>query len=88
MKFAKLEKVDNLKKFIKDNFEIDLPVSGGWGQSIEDAVIIENSQMPTKQIEHIFATIKANITMNLMLPKEERYGGINLKEIKREWRDR
>ncbi len=87
MKFAKLERVDNLKEFIKDNFEVELPVSGGWGDSIEEAVEIKDANMPIKQIEHIFATIKANIQMHLLLPKKDRFGGINLKEIKRESKD-
>jgi len=84
LKFAKLDRVDNLQEFIKDNFEVELPVSGGWGESKEEAVEIKDAKMPIKQIEHIFATIKANIQMHLLLPKEDRFGGINLKEVARE----
>ena len=87
MNFPKPSRVENLKKFIKDNFEVELPVSGGWGYSEDDIVFIEQSNLPIKQIEHIFATIRANISMNLLLPKEDKYGGINLKEKSREEKD-
>ena len=87
MKFDKLENVDNLKRFVKDNFEVDLPISGGWGYSKDDATEISKNPMPLKQIEHIFATVRTNIEMHLMLPKKDRFGGINLKEISRNTED-
>ena len=87
MKFDKLENIENLKQFVKDNFEVDLPIDGGWGYSLDDATEIAKNPMPTKQIEHIFATVRTNIEMYLMLAKKDRFGGINLKEINRDTKD-
>ncbi len=80
MQLPKLEKVEDLRSFIKESFDVELPVEGGWGESKEEPTIIPSSN---PQIEFIFATIKANLLYNILQPKEQKFGGINLKEKKR-----
>jgi hypothetical protein len=33
--------MESLKEILNDTFEIDLPIAGGYGNSVEDAIIIE-----------------------------------------------
>jgi len=76
--FKKVEPVDNIKDVIKDIFDVELDVSGGWGYENNNALVIEELHIPIDQFIHMFATIRANIEMNLTLEEEQRYGGINL----------
>ena len=84
MKFNKLDPVDDLQSFIRQHFDIDLPVKGGWGYDADaPVVVLPHPTLPKNQIEQIFATILANIEMNLMFEKGEGFSGINVKEISR-----
>jgi len=83
-KFEQLKSDNDLKEVIKAAFDADLSVSGDWGYTQELATIIESSEVPVKQLEHMIASMRTYIEMNMILPKEERYGSINLNEIHRE----
>ena len=77
--FQTIEKVDSIKKVIKNLFDVDLNVSGGWGYDEKSATVVESlDDAHIEQFLHMFASIRANIEMNATLDEEERYGGINL----------
>ncbi len=78
IEFKPIEHVDNIKKVIKNVFDVELNITGGWGYDNNSAVIIEKLDIPMDQFIHMFATMRANIEMNLTLEEDERYGGINL----------
>jgi len=86
MEFEKLELKDgeSIKEIIKTAFDMELPISGGWGYTKEEATIVEDSSMPLSQLEFIFASMRATLQMSITKPKEKRYGGINVKEIEKE----
>lgn len=85
MKFNRLDPIDDLQAFIQQHFEVELPVKGGWGYDADAPVVVSpHPTLPVAQIEQIFATILANIEMNLMFEKGEGFAGINVKEIARE----
>jgi len=72
------------KELIKSVFDADISVSGGWGYSLEDATIIEDQNIPIKQLEHTIASMRTHLEMSITQEKDNRYGGINLKEIDRQ----
>jgi len=82
--FQSLDHTDDLKKILHTAFDSDLPVSGSWGYTQEDATVIKPSDIPLNQIQHVFASMRAYVEMNMTLPEEERYGSINVNEQKRE----
>ncbi|HSR74051.1 MAG TPA: hypothetical protein VLL31_04340 [Sulfurovum sp.] len=82
--FKQLKSDNDLKEVIKSAFDADLAISGAWGYTKELATIIESSNVPLKQLEHMLASMRAYIEMNMTLPPEERYGSINLNETARE----
>ncbi len=82
--FEPLKSENDLKEVIKAAFDADLPVSGAWGYTQAHATIIESTDVPLKQLEHMLASMRTYIEMNMTLPEEERYGSINLNETMRE----
>ena len=84
MEFEKLKSGDEIKKVLKEAFDMELPVSGDWGYDKDTPLVIEKSSMPYNQVEYIFASMRATLEMSLTQPKESRYGGINVKEISKE----
>lgn len=78
MEFKPLEKVDSTKEVIKDVFGADLDISGGWGYDRESAVVVHSLAMAIDQFLNLFATVRANIEMNLTMEEDERFGGINV----------
>lgn len=82
--FEQLKSGDNLKEVIKSAFDADLSISGAWGYTKELATVIESGDIPLKQLEHMIASMRAYIEMNMTLPEEERFGSINLNETHRE----
>ncbi len=82
--FEQLKSDNDLKEVIKTAFDTDLSVSGAWGYTQELATIIESTEVPLSQLEHMLASMRTYIEMNMTLPKEERYGSINLNETHRE----
>ena len=84
MEFEKLKSGDEIKKVLKEAFDMELPVSGDWGYGKDAPLVIEKSSMPYNQVEYIYASMRATLEMSLTQPKESRYGGINVKEISKE----
>ena len=84
LRFEQLKSDNDLKEVIKAAFDADLSVSGAWGYTQELSTIIESADIPVKQLEHMLASMRTYIEMNMTLPEEERYGSINLNEIHRE----
>jgi len=83
--FQAITSSDPIKEIIKSAFEAELEVSGGWGYTKELATIIHDANsMPLDQFEHTITMMRAYIEMNMTLAKEDRYGSINPKEVKRE----
>ncbi len=82
--FSQLKSDDDLKEIIKTAFDTDLSVSGAWGYTQALATIIKSTEAPLSQLEHMLASMRTYIEMSMTLPKEERYGSINLNEIQRE----
>ena len=82
--FKKIPSDDDIQLVIKSSFSADLNIAGGWGYDQESAIILLESDYPTKQLEHTLASMRAHLEMNMTLPKEERYGAINVNELKRE----
>ena len=84
LKFEQLKSDDDLREVIKTAFDTDLSVSGAWGYTQEQATIIESTEAPLNQLEHMLASMRSYIEMNMTLPPEERYGSINLNETQRD----
>jgi len=84
VKFDQLKSDNDLKEVIKTAFDADLAVSGAWGYTQELATVIESSETPLNQLEHMLASMRSYIEMNMTLPPQERYGSINLNETLRE----
>ena len=84
LKFEQLKSDNDLKEIIKSAFDADLAVSGAWGYTQALATIIESTDLPLAQLEHMIASMRAYIEMNMTLQKADRFGNINLNEIDRE----
>ncbi|WP_309499620.1 hypothetical protein [Sulfurovum sp.] len=83
-KFEQIQSDNNIKEVIKSAFDADFAISGAWGYTQELPTVIQSTELPLAQFEHIIASMRAYIEMNMTLPKEERFGSINLNEIHRE----
>ena len=81
--FLALKSDNKLKETIATTFDMQLDISGSWGYTQEDVTIIHHSDTPLKQFQHMFASLRAYMEMNIMQHKEARYGSINLSEIDR-----
>ena len=82
--FKQLGSDGNLQEIIKSAFDANLFVSGSWGYTQALATVIEKNNIPSTQLEHTLASMRAYIEMNMTQEKEERYGSINLNETSRE----
>jgi len=82
--FTQLQCKDNLKDIIKTAFDTELDIEGDWGYTQDGATVLLSSAAPLPQLEHMFASMRAYMEMNMTLNKEERYGSINLNEAGRE----
>lgn len=76
--FEKLPAVDDISGVIEDIFSVKLDIKGGWGYDNNSALEVQSLNIPAEQFFHTFASMRANIEMNLTLEEKERYGGINL----------
>jgi len=76
--FNQIEPVENLSTVLKDTFDVELDLSGGWGYDNNSAVVVNHLDIPIDQFLHMFATIRATIEMNLMQDEKSRYGGIKV----------
>jgi len=82
--FTKLKCDNDLKQIIKAAFDTELDIGGSWGYTKETSTTILSSNVPLAQFEHMFASMRAYVEMNMTLEKEKRYGSINLNEISRD----
>ena len=85
MNFSKVSIDGEIKEIVKSLFDMDLEISGGWGYSRQEAsMILDDKSMPIKQREHIIASMRSYIEMNITQDSNNRYAGINLQESSRE----
>ncbi len=83
--FKKLTSTDEIKEIIKSAFDTTLDISGNWGYSKEEPTIILSTDGISKILyEHKLSSMRAYIEMSMTLPKEDRYGSININELSRE----
>lgn len=82
--FQELDPCEDIKVIIKSAFDSDMPVNGSWGYTQSLCTVITSKDMPHTQIEHMFASIRANLEMSMTQNIETRYGSINLNEVSRE----
>jgi len=75
----------NIKDLIKSLFDAELPLDGDWGYSKELATIIQANynNIPIKQLEHMVASMRTYLEMNITQVEEDRYGNINVNETSR-----
>lgn len=78
MEFKQIESVEDISGLIAEVFDVKLDISGGWGYEHKNPVVVHSLDMPIEQFLNLFASLRANIEMNLTLEEEDRYGGINI----------
>ncbi len=78
MKFKQISPIDNIAELILDISNIKLNISGGWGYDSNCPVIVNDLDIPNEQFFNLFASLRANIEMNMTLDENDRYAGINL----------
>ncbi len=84
----KLKNSENIKDIIKQAFSTEMDIDGGWGYDKNSATVVKYSNNSEKlQLEFTFAMMRATLEMTLTQAKENRYGAINVKELKREYFD-
>lgn len=81
--FVQLKCDDDIKEIIQSAFDSAFDISGAWGYTQDLSTIIHSTDVPLPQIEHMLASMRSYIEMNMTLPKEDRYGSISLKETDR-----
>jgi len=86
MHFKEIDPTNPIAEVIKSAFDTELSISGGWGYLKENAIILEKNiqKTPLPQFEHMLASMRAYLEMNMTLDESQRYGSINLNEISRE----
>ena len=82
--FRPLKSENDLQEIIKAAFDTDLDIQGSWGYRKETATTVLSTTVPLVQFEHMFASMRTYVEMNMTLSEDTRYGSINLNEIKRE----
>jgi hypothetical protein len=84
--FKQLEENSDIQALIKSTFDADLPLSGGWGYTEEQATSIHAlpEGMTLPQLEQMVTTIRAHLEMNITQAEAHRYGAINANETARE----
>lgn len=84
LQFKPIQNDNDLKEVIKSAFDMDLRVTGSWGYAPDEATIIEKTEnMSIEELQYTIASMRTYIEMNMTLPKQERYGSINLNETER-----
>jgi hypothetical protein len=78
VEFEQIIPIENMKDELKEVFEVDMDISGGWGYDHNTAIVVHSLKSSLEQFVHTFASIRANIEMNLTLDEDSRYGGINV----------
>jgi len=84
--FKQLQENSDIQTLINATFDADLPLSGGWGYTKEQATIIHSlpEGMTLAQLEQMVTTIRAHLEMNITQEEADRYGAINANETARE----
>ncbi len=84
--FKALPDTEPIREVIKAAFDADLDIEGSWGydKTHPTRILSLPSNATLSQVQHMLASMRAYLEMHLTLPKEERYGSINLNEISRE----
>ena len=82
--FEPLKSDNDLKEILKSAFDANLDISGSWGYTQVLSTIIHSTDNTLPQFEHMFASMRAYVEMNMTQDVSSRYGSINLNEIKRE----
>lgn len=85
--FEEISSDDPISVVIKEAFDLDLEVAGGWGYTQEDAIRLPSPNDQNSQLQHTLASMRTHLEMNLTQPPENSYGGINLNEISRSLTD-
>jgi hypothetical protein len=80
IEFDKLPPVDDIKGLVFDIFGVDVDISGGWGYDNKTALMVHSQKVPSEQFAFMFASMRANIEMNLALEEEDRFGAINVNQ--------
>ncbi len=78
MEFKQIESVDDMSGLILEVFDVKLDISGGWGYDYKSPVVVNSLDIPIDQFLNLFASLRANIEMNMTLEEDDRYGGINV----------
>lgn len=81
IKFEKLPPVDDIAGVLEDIFSVKLDVTGSWGYDNNSALEVNSLDIPIDQFLHTFASMRANIEMNLTLDEQNRYAGINVTQV-------
>ncbi|MFK5975691.1 MAG: hypothetical protein QM493_04190 [Sulfurovum sp.] len=83
--FKRLTTTDEIKEIIQSAFDTSLDISGSWGDTLDGATIISSTNnISIILFEHKLSSMRAYVEMNMTLPKEDRYGSINVNELRRE----
>jgi hypothetical protein len=82
--FAPISSDDPIQAVIKQAFDMDLKVDGGWGYHQNNPIILYTNSLPSKQLQHTLASMRAHLEMSMTQTAEHRYGGINVSELHRE----
>lgn len=80
VEFERLPPVDDLGGLIEDIFGVKLDVSGGWGYDNKTALVVNSQEVPSSQFAFMFASMRANVEMNLTLEESDRFGAINVNQ--------
>jgi hypothetical protein len=81
-----LSSAEPIQEVLKAAFDTSLPVKGGWGYTQEEATVLQDNpqNMPLSQLEHMLASMRTYLEMNMTQTEANRYGSINLNEISRQ----
>ncbi len=82
--FTPISSDDPIQAVIKQAFDMDLKVEGGWGYHQNDAIILHTHSLSSKQLQHTLASMRTHLEMSMTQTAEHRYGGINVSELHRE----
>jgi len=82
--FPPISSDDPIQEVIKQVFDMDLDIDGGWGYTQNNPIISHTRTIPFTQLQHTLASMRTHLEMSMTQPAEQRYGGINLTELTRE----
>jgi len=83
--WGRAEDQNSPRLYLKNSSDLDLPISGGWGYSAEDCVVIDKND-PTidpgahfnpVSVEYVFFEKRVYAELIVFRPREDRFSGIN-----------